>query len=96
MLSSNPPQIAFPECSKDALRQDIGMSVSAPSIEECQFPVISPHSTLLECSMNVLHKDLGMSVPTSSLEIVLLIDLVPKQVTTKVKPPTSFEHKGQR
>ena len=82
----------------DALRQDIGMSVSAPSIQDI-IPVISPHFALHECSMDALRKDVGMLVPTSSLEIVPVIDLVPEQIMTKVKTSirkltTSFEHKG--
>ena len=49
MLSSNPPQIALPECSKDALRQNIGISVSTPSMEiiPLTFPSLCVVDTLL-------------------------------------------------
>ena len=99
MLCSNPPQFALPECSRDTLRQDIGMSVSAPSMEI--IPVIPPHFALHECSMDVLRKDIGMSAPTFSLEIVLVINLLLEQVMTKVKTSvqkmiTSFECKGPK
>ena len=74
MLCSNPPQFALPECSMDTLRQEIGMSVSAPSMEI--IPVIPPHFALHECSMDTLQKHVGMLVFASSLEIVPIIDPV--------------------
>ena len=52
MLCSNLPQFVLPECSMDTLSQDIGMLVSAPSMEI--IPVIPPPLALLECSMDAL------------------------------------------
>ena len=67
----------------DTLRQDIGMSVSAPSMEI--IPIIPLPLALPECSMEALQKDVDMLVSTSSLEFVPVIDPMPKQAPTKVK-----------
>ena len=83
MICSNFPQSALSECSMDTLRQDLGMSVSAPSLEI--IPVIPPPLVLLECSMDALQKDVVMLVSVSSMEIVPLIDPMLEQDPTKVK-----------
>ena len=74
MICSNFPQYALSECSMDTLRQDLGMSVSAPSMEI--IPPIPPPLVLPECSMDALQKDVVMPVSISSLEIVPIIDPV--------------------
>ena len=89
MLCSNLPQFALLEYSMDTLRQDIGMLVSAPSMEI--IPLILPPFALPECSMVTLRKDVDMPVSASSLEIVL------KKVKTLVqKMITSFEHNNPK
>ena len=95
LLCSYFPQFALRDCSMDTLRQDIGMSVSAPHMEI--IPMIPPPLALPECSMEALQKDVDMLVSTSSLEFVPVIDPMPKQAPTKVKTSvqkmiTSFEH----
>ena len=83
MICSNFPQSALSECSMDTLRQDLGMSVSAPSLEI--IPVIPPPLVLPECSMDALQKDVVMPVVISSMEIVPVIDPILEQDPTKVK-----------
>ena len=95
MICSNFPQSALSECSMDTLRQDLGMSVSAPSLEI--IPAIPPPLVLPECSMDALQKDVVMPVAISSMEIVPVIDPILEQDPTKVKASvqkmiTSFQH----
>ena len=84
MICSNFPQSALLEYySMDTLRQDLGMSVSAPSLEI--IPFIPPPLVLPECSMDALQKDVVLPVSISSMEIVPIIDPMLEQEPTKVK-----------